>query len=375
MYNDPISLTQKLISFPSVTPIDAGITDFLIECLSNYNFKCTKLIFDDVTNLYARFGNNGPNFCFAGHTDVVPTGNNWSFDPFIGTMKDGMLYGRGTSDMKAAVAASMIASIEFVKAYNFNGSISFLITGDEEAKAENGTVKVLEYLDTINEKIDACIVGEPTCPEILGDMIKYGRRGSVSFDLIVKGTQGHVAYPHLADNPINHLLKILTELKSIKLDQGNEDFMASNLEITNIEIGNLAGNVIPGQAKATFNIRFNNCHTKDSLIKLVQTICDKFSHDFELNSHLGAECFVNSKNSDLVSLLKESVKQITGIEPVLSTTGGTSDARFLKNYTQVIEFGLINKTAHKIDEHVSIEDIIKLKEIYFSFLERFFKVK
>ena len=336
MYNDPISLTKKLISFRSITPIDDGIVDFLIDYLTPHNFICQKLIFEDVTNLYAKYGNQEPNFCFAGHTDIVPVGGNWSIDPFAGTLKDGMLYGRGASDMKAAIAAFMLASIEFTQAYNFTGSISFMITGDEEDKAENGTIKILQYLQEQGQKLDACIIGEPTCPEKLGDMIKYGRRGSISFELTVNGKQGHVAYPHLADNPIDRLIKIFGSLKALKLDDGNEDFIASNLEITDITVGNLVG---------------NNYH-----LKILSS----------------AEAFLNPKDSPMINALQESIEQITGSNATLSTTGGISDARFIKDHCQVIEFGLVNKTAHHIDEHVTADDIIKLKEIYFRFLETYF---
>lgn len=372
MYADPIVLTQKLISFKSITPIDDGIVDFLIEYLSPYGFDCKKLVFKDVTNLYARYGKDGPNFCFAGHTDVVPLGEGWSLDPFAGIIKDGMLFGRGASDMKAAVASFIIASIEFIQKHSFDGSISFLITGDEEAAAENGTIKMLQYLEQENQVIDACIVGEPTCPNKLGDMIKYGRRGSLSFDLTVKGKQGHVAYPNLADNPIDHMLKILSALKDLQLDKGNEDFIASNLEITDINVGNKAGNVIPGKAQATFNIRFNNIHNLESLHQLIDSICRKYAKDYELNARLGADAFVNSKESDLVNYLQNAIIKVTGINASLSTTGGTSDARFIKNYCPVIEFGLVNKTAHHVDEHVEVDDIIKLKDIYLLFLKQYY---
>lgn len=374
MHADPIVLAQKLIRFKTITPIDDGIVDFLIDYLSPYGFYCKKLVFKDVTNFYARFGNAGPNFCFAGHTDIVPPGEGWSLDPFEGSIKDGMLFGRGASDMKAALAAFITSSIEFVQKYSFEGSISFLITGDEEARAENGTVKMLSYLEQEGQVIDACIVGEPTCVNNLGDIIKYGRRGSLSFNLTVKGKQGHVAYPDLADNPIDHILKILCALKDLELDKGNEDFMASNLEITDINVGNKIGNVIPGKAQATFNIRFNNIHSPESLYKLIDSICKNYSNDYELSVSLGAEVFVNSKGSQLVNYLQNSIAKVTGINASLSTSGGTSDARFIKNYCPVIEFGLVNKTAHQVDEHVSLKDIVELKEIYLLFLKQYFGV-
>lgn len=374
MYSEVISLTKKLINFKSITPVDDGVVDFLVEYLTPYKFKCEKLVFEDVTNLYARYKFEEPHFCFAGHTDVVPPGNKWSEDPFNATIKDGILYGRGAVDMKTAVAAFMVASIEFIEKYNFTGSISFLITGDEEAKAENGTVKMLEHLKKNGHKLDACIVGEPTCPEKLGDMIKYGRRGSLSFSLKIFGKQGHVAYPDLANNPIDILLKILGDLKELKLDEGSDDFIPSNLEITDITVGNPISNVIPGEAQAKFNIRFNNLHNHESLRNLIESICKKHSKNYVLFNNLGADSFVNDKESSLINYLKSAIESITGINPVLSTTGGTSDARFIKDYCQVIEFGLVNKTAHHVDEHVSLEDIDNLKKIYFEFLKRFFSV-
>ena len=372
MNKDPISLAQKLIQFPSITPIDAGIVDFLCNYLAPYGFVCQKLVFGDVTNLYARYGESEPNFCFAGHTDVVPTGDNWSINPFAAIIKNGMLYGRGASDMKAALAAFMTASLEFIENNKFKGSISFLITGDEEGIAENGTVKVLEYLKQNNETLSACIVGEPTCSNIFGDIVKYGRRGSISFKLTVIGKQGHVAYPELADNPIDALIKILSDLKSHVLDNGNEDFDPSNLEITDVTVGNSTGNVIPGKARATFNIRFNNLHSADSLKKLVQDICDKHSKNFILEEKYGAESFVNPKDSKVIKSLSDAINKVVGFQPVLSTTGGTSDARFIKNFCQVAEFGLINKTAHHVDEHVSCSDIDKLKAVYLEFLKQYF---
>lgn len=374
MEEEVISLAKKLISFKTVTPNDDGITDFLINYLKENDFLCEKMVFSDVTNLFAKIGNSNPHFCFAAHTDVVPPGEGWSNDPFEAKEINGFLYGRGASDMKAALAAQLVAAKEFIKKYQFEGSISFIITGDEEAKAENGTIKILESLIDRKEKIDGCIVGEPTCSNKFGDIIKYGRRGSISFTLDVKGTQGHVAYPELANNPIYPLLNILQELKKTRLDEGNENFIASNLEITDIFVGNKASNLIPKNAKATFNIRYNDIHDFESLKKLVQEICFKYSNEFELISSPSAKAFVNNKNSDLVKNLSSAIVDIIGIEPNLSTTGGTSDARFISAFSPVIEFGLINQTAHHVDEHVSITDIVNLKNIYFQFLKKFFKV-
>jgi succinyl-diaminopimelate desuccinylase len=368
MPHDPIVLAQKLIQFPTVTPIDAGIVDYLIGYLKKYGFDCHKLVFEDVTNLYARFGTEGPNICFAGHTDVVPIGNGWSVDPFSAVIKDGKLYGRGASDMKAAVAAFITASVEFIESTSFKGSISFLISGNEEGVADNGTPKVLEYLKDSNQTIDACVVGEPTCSIKFGDIIKYGRRGSISFHLKVKGKQGHVAYPHLADNPIDKLIDILNELKKLKLDEGNEDFDPSNLEIIDVKVGNDTSNIIPGEAEAKFNIRFNDLHNKESLTKLILNICKP--HECIVNC--SAVAFIGTRKSNFVDNFTKAVFEVTKITPTMSTTGGTSDARFIKDHAPVIEFGLLNKTAHHIDEHVSILDIISLKEVYLTFLKNSF---
>ena len=368
MQTDPIILSQKLINFPTVTPIDNGIIDFLISYLEPLGFKCEKLIFEDVTNLYARFGQAQPNFCFAGHTDVVPVGDNWTVEPFKSIIKNEMLYGRGASDMKAAIASFITAGAEFIQNNSFKGSISFLISGNEEGIPDNGTPKVLKYLKEKNEIIDACIVGEPTCAEEFGDIIKNGRRGSISFKLTVKGKQGHVAYPALADNPIDKLLLILSQLKQLNLDNGTENFDRSNLEITDIKVNNNADNVIPGQAEAKFNIRFNNLHTAESLKAIITKICA----EHEIITNCSAESFIGAKQSDLIDKLSAAITKITRIKPVLSTTGGTSDARFIKDYCPVIEFGLINATAHQVDEHVAVNDITKLKAVYLQFLVDYF---
>lgn len=370
---DPLLLAQKLIQFPSITPLDAGIIDFIIEYLTPYGFKCKKIVSKDVTNLFARYGDKDPNFCFAGHTDVVPTGSNWTVKPFAGIIENGKLYGRGASDMKAALAAFMTASAEFISNNRFDGSISFLISGNEEGIPDNGTPKILEYIKSHNHNLSACLVGEPTCSNIVGDMIKYGRRGSITFYLTVNGLQGHVAYPHLADNPINTMLKILTALKSTILDEGNEDFDESHLEITDIVVGNPTSNIIPGQAQATFNIRFNNLHTVHSLEKLIESICAKYSKSFSLKFQCNAEAFIASKESDLIKSLLSAISQVTSLTPAFSTTGGTSDARFIKDFCPVAEFGLINKTAHHVDENVSCHDITNLKAVYLALLKNYFK--
>ncbi|KKB96298.1 Succinyl-diaminopimelate desuccinylase [Candidatus Arcanobacter lacustris] len=372
---DPVQLAQKLISFPSITPVDAGAIDYLIEVLSGLGFKCQKVIFDDVTNLYARYGNLEPNFCFAGHTDVVPTGdiNSWSFDPFLGDVHDQKLYGRGAVDMKGAIACFIASVSEFIHDNpNFNGSISFLITGDEEGPAINGTIKMLDYLKDRQEKISLCLVGEPTSSEKLGDIIKIGRRGSICADIIVRGIQGHVAYPHLANNPVTGLVSILGLLKNTKLDDGNEEFQASNLEITNIEVGNNATNVIPASASASFNIRFNNIYNLQTIEKWIRDVCDNVPDiKYDLIIKNTAESFLTS---DLTfgKIIQDAVFDTMGISAKFSTDGGTSDARFIKNYCPVIEFGLTNATAHKIDEHVSLEDIANLSKVYLNILKKYF---
>lgn len=374
MDSHSINLAQKLISFPSVTPSDVGIIDFLCSYLKYYNFSCEKLVFADVINLYAKHDSGGKNLCFAGHTDVVPPGPGWSIDPFAGIIKDNMLFGRGACDMKSAIAAFISAAINFTKRHKFEGSISLLITGDEEGPAINGTNKMLQYLATKQEKLSACIVGEPTCDNQLGDVVKYGRRGSINFNLTVKGRQGHVAYPHLAENAIDKLILILSKLKEIKLDDGNEDFIASHLEITNITTNNPTRNIIPGNAEALFNIRFNNLHNPASIHQLIKNICLEIDPHIELSSVCSAEAFIGAKNNLLLENIKDAIIDVTNLAPKLSTTGGTSDARFIKSYCPVVEFGLINKTAHQIDERVDLDDILNLEKIYYSFLQKFFQI-
>lgn len=375
-----IGLLQKLIKCKSVTPEDDGAIDLLYRVLKEHGFNCEIMTFGgngsyEVKNLYARFGSSSPHLCFAGHTDVVPTGDvtNWKFDPFAGAIENNIVYGRGTVDMKGAVAAMVTAVGIFIKDHQFKGSISFLITGDEEAEGINGTKQVLSRLSERGEKLDACIVGEPTSTLNFADTIKVGRRGSITFYLKIRGTQGHVAYPHNADNPINYIIKILSALKQHNLDQGNEFFDPSNLEITSVDVGNSADNVIPALASATFNIRFNNNHTSNSLISLVKLICDQIAFEkYELKYRISGESFL-TQSPKLIDVLQKSIMQTTGKQAELSTSGGTSDARFIKDYCPVIEFGLLNATAHKVDECSSVEHIEKLEEIYRQFLIKFFK--
>ena len=384
----PVALAQALIRRPSVTPVDAGALDVLRAALEPLGFECHVLTFsepgaDDVTNLYARLGTAAPNFCFAGHTDVVPTGDteNWQRDPFSGDIVDGALFGRGAADMKSAIAAFICAVASFRTSHGDPanwprpGSISLLITGDEEGPAINGTRKVLDWLAARNETIDACVVGEPTNPAELGDMVKIGRRGSLVGTLTVQGVQGHTAYPHLADNPVHRLLDMLQAITADPLDQGSDHFQPSTLQISTIDVGNPAPNVIPAAATARFNVRFNDHHTSDSLTAWLH---EKFASSpgenparYDLDIHVSGECFLTPPGP-LSDLLISAVEQVTGRTPELSTTGGTSDARFIKDHCPVAEFGLVGQTMHQANENVATADIDTLSEIYRVVLEKYF---
>jgi len=379
-----LQLAKELIRYPSVTPVDAGVMKYLEKKLKKLGFK-TKLIefkeknFKPVKNLYARLGNKGPNFCYAGHLDVVPPGNlkNWTVNPFKASVKKGHLIGRGANDMKSSIAAFVSAvSIFLIKNRKFNGSISLLITGDEEGDAVNGTKKVVDYLKKRKEKINFCLVGEPTNPNKLGEMMKIGRRGSLTGKLTVIGTQGHVAYPQRANNPSTTIVKILNELKNIKFDKGTKDFQPTNLEVTKININNDADNVIPESAKATFNIRFNNKHSSTSIKKRLNTIFKKMSRKnkskFKVEYRVSGEAFLTKPNTTTF-MIQNIIKKITKIKPKLSTTGGTSDARFIRRISPCLEFGLVGKTMHKIDEAVSLKDLNNLTKIYQNILQSFFK--
>ncbi len=379
MIIDAVKLSQDLIRCASVTPEDEGALSVLEKALDSLGFACHRLPFTSnedpnlVDNLYARFGKKEPNLCYAGHTDVVPVGGKWKHDPFEAKIVNGVLYGRGAVDMKPAIAAWVAATSEFLRERKgkFNGSISLLITGDEEGLARNGTRKVLEWMKKKKENINDCIVGEPTNVKKIGDTIKIGRRGSMIISLTVDGIQGHAAYPQLADNPVTPLIKILNELKNHKLDNGNKYFQASNLEVTSVDVGNSAWNVIPAAAHAKINIRFNDVHTSKQLAALVDKVCSKYTKKYKLDVRVTGEAFIN-KSGTLAKLVEKSVKKITKITPGLSTSGGTSDARFIKDVCPVVEFGLINKTAHKVDEHVAVADIIKLKKVYKEVLDSYF---
>lgn len=376
-----LNLCQRLLKCPSITPDDAGAIAVVKDALEELSFTCHVLSFSDpksppVNNLYGRIGTGSPHLCFAGHTDVVPVGDptDWSFDPFAGHIENKKLYGRGAVDMKGAIACFIAASKAFLqdKAATFNGSISLMITGDEEGAAINGTVKILEWLKARKEIIDACIIGEPTSTTQIGDTVKVGRRGSLNGKMTIHGIQGHVAYPELADNPIPRLLNFLTEISKTQLDQGSEVFPPSNIEITSIDVGNLASNVIPQSAYADFNIRFNDAHTGEKLIKWLEEIALKTAGKHTLTTHISGEAFRTHPGAFKNTVI-HAIEKITGRIPELSTSGGTSDGRFIHYYAPVIECGLKNATAHQIDEHVAIEDLEMLEGIYKEILERFFE--
>ena len=358
-----VSLAKDLVKCKSVTPKDDGAINVVAKNLKKLGFKCQIMEFQEkgtvkIKNLYAKIGNSSPNLCFAGHTDVVPVGDlkSWTVNPFGGVIKNQKLIGRGVSDMK--------------------GSISFLITGDEETIAINGTKKVIEKLIQKKEKIDFCIVGEPTNESKLGEMIKIGRRGSMTGHLTIVGTQGHVAYPHASNNPSTIIVEVLNKIKKLKLDNGNKDFEPSNLEVTKITIDNTADNVIPAEAKASFNIRFNNLHTSTSLKKkfnkIFSSITKKAKASYKIKYHVSGESFLTRPNKT-VYMIKNVIKKSTKINPILSTSGGTSDARFIKKIAPCIEFGLIAKTIHQVDEMAKIADLKKLKNIYLDILVNYFK--
>ena len=378
-----LQLAKELMKFPSITPRDAGVMRFLEKKLKKMGFK-TKILnfkeknFQPVKNLYARLGSKGPNFCFAGHLDVVPPGNikDWTVNPFRPSIKKGHLIGRGANDMKGSVAAFVSAiSVFLSNNKSFNGSISLLITGDEEGDAVNGTKKVVDYLKKKKEKINFCLVGEPTNPNKLGEMIKIGRRGSLTGKIEIIGMQGHVAYPHRANNPSTIIINILSELKNIKFDKGTKNFQPTNLEVTKINIDNNADNVIPKSANATFNIRFNNKHSSGSIKKRLNKILSKINKKnkskYKINYRVSGEAFLTKQNAT-TNMIQNVVKKITKVRPKLSTTGGTSDARFLKNISPCLEFGLVGKTMHKIDEAVSLKDLKKLTKIYANILDNYF---
>ena len=380
---DPVIYARDLVRLASITPNDAGTLDVLQKTLGTLGFDCTRYPFGDgaarVDNLYARLGAVGPNFCYAGHVDVVPVGNakDWRYDPFTGTIADGRLWGRGASDMKGGIAAYIAAVAQLLDGgWRPKGSISFLITADEEGPAINGTKKVLEAITKNGEIIDHCLVGEPTNPNTLGEMIKIGRRGSLNGVITVQGVQGHAAYPQRACNPVPVLLDLLARLSARKLDGGNGAFQPSNLEITSVDVGNKAHNIIPAKASARFNIRFNTEHRGTDLLGWIQAETARIQQGYNGDIHLDLTVpglpFL-TEACGFVDMLVSAITKVTGQTPELSTSGGTSDARFITHYAKVVEFGLIGKTIHKIDEYAEVSDIKTLCEIYKAFLLGYFK--
>jgi len=373
-----VDLAARLIRCQSVTPAEGGALALLAQELGLLGFDCIWLPFgegpDRIENLFARRGQGGPHFAFAGHTDVVPVGDAsaWRHAPFSAAQEDGKLFGRGAADMKGGIAAFVAAVRQFVD-YNPAGSISLIITGDEEGDAEYGTVKMVEWMKAHNHLPDLCVVGEPTNPQRLGDVIKNGRRGSLSCQLRVDGVQGHVAYPHLADNPIVRLLAMLAPVNGVTLDDGNDYFDASTAHVTTIDTGNKAGNVIPATVSASFNIRFNTEQKADGLISWLEDHFNRVGGLWHADWRVSAQPFVTPAGP-LTELMKAAITEVTGTVPELSTSGGTSDARFITHLCPVAEFGLVGQTMHKVDEHVSINDIDQLTAIYLAMLSRFFEV-
>ncbi len=378
----PLELARALISCASVTPEDAGALATLQAALEGLGFACHRLTFStpgmpDIDNLYARIGTDAPHFCFAGHTDVVPVGDTkgWTHDPFGAEVEDGVLYGRGAVDMKGAIACFIAAASRHLAKSGGRpkGSISLLITGDEEGPAVNGTVRVVEWLKGRGETLDACLVGEPTNPERLGEMVKIGRRGTLNGWLTVKGTQGHTAYPQLADNPLPRLVKMLARLTDAELDRGTEQFQPSNLQLTTIDVGNPATNVIPAEARAAFNIRFNELHTGKSLDAWLHRELDQVAGPgaYELKVTVPGEAFLTPPGK-MSEVLAGAIRRTLGVTPDLSTTGGTSDARYIRALCPVAEFGLLSRTMHKIDECVAVADLDALADVYEAVLDGFF---
>ena len=374
---DPVALTQTLIRRPSVTPADAGAMEVLQEALEGLGFHCRRMKFGEIENLYARRGAASPNLCFAGHTDVVPVGDEaaWSKAPFDAEIENGMLSGRGAVDMKSAIAAFVAAVAAVIEKGEPRGSLSLLITGDEEGPATDGTVKVVQALMAEGETIDHCVVGEPTSSVVLGDMIKVGRRGSVNAWITVEGKQGHVAYPHRAANPIPVLVRLLARLQAHQLDEGYPEFQRSNLEVTDLSVGNPASNVIPAKAEARLNIRFNPAHTGERLVRWIKEHCKAAEVGFDGHVHLrisvSGEAFLTAPGP-FTEVAAEAVRAVTGRVPELSTTGGTSDARFIRALCPVIEFGLVGATMHMVDEAAPVQEIQDLARIYERLIEGYF---
>ena len=377
---DPVSLTADLVRCPSVTPEEGGAIDLLEQLLEKNGFSCTRIVRGQVSNLFAKWGTgkNGRVFGFNGHTDVVPVGDlsSWTVDPFGAEIKEGYLYGRGATDMKSGVAAFVASAIDFVNNKPPDGSIVITITGDEEGEAVDGTVAILDWMKQNGERIDHCLVGEPTSPSQMGEMMKIGRRGSMNAKITATGIQGHSAYPDRANNPIVAMVKLLDKLESHQLDVGTEHFDPSTLAITSVDTGNKASNVIPAVTKAAVNIRFNDSHSGSSLVSWLKDEIEKVSAEygikFETDFKISGESFITPPG-ELSDLISEAVKKELGVTPKLSTTGGTSDARFIKDICPVTEFGLVGKTMHAVDEKVETKQINQLKEIYYRILEAYFE--
>jgi succinyl-diaminopimelate desuccinylase len=376
---DPVDLTAQLVRCPSVTPAEGGALVLLEELLSASGFDCTRVDRGGISNLYARWGRKGANrtFGFNGHTDVVPLGNrdDWTVDPFGAEIKDGFMYGRGTTDMKSGVAAFVAAAIDFVRQTPPDGAIAIAITGDEEGDADDGTIALLDWMDQQGESMSVCLVGEPTCPNEMGEMMKIGRRGSLTAWFTVTGVQGHSAYPHRANNPIPALARLVDRMSSHELDSGTDHFDPSTLAFVTVDTGNPATNVIPAQTRAAVNIRYNDLHTGESLTAWMQGEADKIAEEFgvkvDMRVKISGESFVTPPG-ELSDLVSKSVQAVTGKTPELSTSGGTSDARFVKNHCPVVEFGLVGKTMHQVDERVAVDQIGQLKSIYTRILNDYF---
>ena len=376
---DPIALTADLVRCPSITPIEGGALQLLDKLLSEAGFETWRVDRNNTPNLYARWGVRGANksFGFNGHTDVVPLGDEaaWTVDPFGGDIKDGILYGRGATDMKSGVAAFVAAAIDFVTDTPPDGAVIIAITGDEEGPSTDGTIALLDWMQANNEAMTACIVGEPTCPELMGDMIKVGRRGSLTAHFTVTGKQGHSAYPHRANNPLPAMMRLMDRLASHEMDKGSDHFDPSTLAVVTVDTGNPATNVIPASCRATANVRFNDLHTSASVIAWMQSQVDAVAAEFGVNIDMpvrvSGESFLTPPGA-LSDLVSAAVQAETGIPPKLSTTGGTSDARFVKDHCPVVEFGLVGKTMHQVDECVPVEQITQLKAVYARVLSQYF---
>ena len=376
---DPVDLTAKLVRCASVTPVNDGALEVLEEVLGAAGFDCTRVDRGGICNLFARWGNKGntKSFGFNGHTDVVPIGDeaDWSMPPFGAEIKDGIMYGRGTTDMKSGVAAFVAAAVDFVKDTPPDGSIVLAITGDEEGDALDGTTALLDFMAENGERMDVCLVGEPTCPETMGDMIKIGRRGSMNAHFKVTGKQGHAAYPHRANNPLPAMMRLMDRLASYELDQGSDHFDTSTLAVVTVDTGNKATNVIPAQCRGAVNIRFNDHHSGASLSDWLRGEADKIAGEFglqvDVEIKISGESFITPPGA-LSDLVAGAVEAETGVQPELSTTGGTSDARFVKAHCPVVEFGLVGQSMHQVDEHVRVEHIGQLKSIYTRVLRNYF---